>query len=501
MDSALLVALIGTVGGGLVTGVAALLRTRTNVRTAARLIYAELTRNSTAVAYFRLTGHWVAPNLSRAAWDEYGTILARRRSGASFETVHRGYEALELPPYIADNALSAAEREEWLAREAVRLVAAIKEIGTIAQVPTQDIKARTRRLDGHVTARRSPHPLARTGVIPLALIAALTEDEVPAGGFTAARVRLTEEGPEALPGAVSVPDVVIFDAEHTTRETDLRVARYTGLPPVGDPTVDETYDALTTTRRFYREVYGRAELPYGGAPLAAVVHYGKDYPNGRWDAYTLFLGDGDGVVFQRFSKCLEIVAGELTRGLQEKLHFVTFQGENGALSGSLCDVFGILVKQWSLDQSAEEADWIVGAGLLAPGRQGQGLRSMKGPGTAYDDNILGVDPQPAHMDDYLVTERDSGGIHINSGIPNRAFYLLAAELGGRAWERAGQIWWDALTGDGIRDGLLFAHWAHLTMVAARERYGEESTEERAVLAAWSGVGVTPVVPPPPEEEP
>ncbi|WP_199551672.1 M4 family metallopeptidase [Streptomyces sp. N35] len=103
----------------------------------------------------------------------------------------------------------------------------------------------------------------------------------------------------------------------------------------------------------------------------------------------------------------------------------------------------------------------------------------------------GADPQTGHMDGYVVTEADQGGIHINSGIPNRAFHLLAKSLGGRAWERAGQIWWDALTGDGVRDGLLFADWARLTTDAARERYGGNSAEERAVLAAWSDVGVTP----------
>lgn len=491
MDSALIAALIGIFGGALVTGGAALLRTRTSLRTAARLIYAELARNSVAVAYFRQSGHWPTPNLSQAAWDANGAVLARRRSGASFETVHRGYEALEMAPFIAGNTIPAAERDAWLSHEAARLIAAIQEIGTIAQMPAHQITDWTRRLDRPVPTQRSRHTLASAGLIPLALLDRLTQDAVPALSFTSAGVTLTEEGAQPLPDAVSVADLVIFDGQGTTKTTDLPVARFTGLPPVGDPAVDETYDALTHTRRFLKEVYSRFWFPADGGLLAAVVHYGKDFANGWWDGNSLILGDGDGEIFQRFSQCPEIIAGEATRGLQEMQYFATYQGENGALGGSLCDVFGTLVRQWSLDQAVAEADWIIGAGLLAPGRQGDGLRSLKAPGTAYDDNVLGKDPQPAHMENYVVTERDNGGIHINSGIPNHAFYLLAARLGGRAWERAGQIWWDALTCDELRDGLLFADWARLTVIAARARYGEGSDEERAVLDAWAGVGVTP----------
>ena len=55
---------------------------------------------------------------------------------------------------------------------------------------------------------------------------------------------------------------------------------------------------------------------------------------------------------------------------------------------------------------------------------------MKAPGTAYDDPVLGKDPQPAHMDDFVETDQDNGGVHINSGIPNHAFYLAATAIGG-----------------------------------------------------------------------
>jgi hypothetical protein len=152
------------------------------------------------------------------------------------------------------------------------------------------------------------------------------------------------------------------------------------------------------------------------------------------------------------------------------------------------DVFGVLVKQHSLGQSADRADWLIGAELLAPGVQGVALRSMAAPGTAYDDPRLGKDPQPGHLDDYVETADDNGGVHINSGIPNKAFHDLAVALGGNAWETAGQVWYDTITGE-ISADCDFATFAGLTVAAAAARYGEGSREAEAVAAAWAGVGV------------
>ena len=111
----------------------------------------------------------------------------------------------------------------------------------------------------------------------------------------------------------------------------------------------------------------------------------------------------------------------------------------------MSDVFGSMVKQRMTGQTAAQADWLIGEGLLANGIKGVALRSMKAPGTAYDDARLGgKDPQPATMADYVDTDDDDGGVHINSGIPNRAFFLAATAFGGSSWDRAGKIWYAAL---------------------------------------------------------
>ncbi|MER5385163.1 M4 family metallopeptidase [Streptomyces sp. NPDC002688] len=490
MDIALITTLIGAVAGGIVTFGGTWLHTRTSVRTAARLIYAELTRDSTAVAYFRQTGHWAAPTLNRAAWDSQGALLARRRSSATFEAVHRGYAALEIVPFIADDTLSAADRGELLDWTVERLTRAISAIGEVAQVPKVQVRDWTRRLEGAPLAgRTSTHPLLRSGVIPLSLYERLTEEGGLQLTYQGLGWRVTD-GELTFIGDGSPPEDVqhiVFEARWGEELDRLPVARATGDEPVGDSAVDETYDGLVATSRFLREVFGREYLLDPGLPVPAVVHYGRKYNNGFWNGSLLVLGDGDDQIFSRFSQCLEVVGAELMKAMIQQTDLV-FHGQPGAIINSLCDVFGVMVKQYALGQSVEEADWLLGVGLLAPGINGVALRSLKEPGTAYDNDTLGRDPQPATMDHYLQTERNNGGTHINSGIPNRAFYLVAERLGGKAWERAGWIWWDVLTGGELAEETQFADFARLTVAAALNRYGQ-GEEHQAVVDAWSSVGL------------
>ena len=113
---------------------------------------------------------------------------------------------------------------------------------------------------------------------------------------------------------------------------------------------------------------------------------------------------------------------------------------------------------------------------------------MKAPGTAYDDPVLGKDPQPAHMDHYQDVDYDNGGVHINSGIPNHAFYVTAKEIGGFAWERAGRIWYVALR-DKLQSRSDFQEAARLTFEVAEELFGVGSLEAQAVRRGWGEVGI------------
>jgi hypothetical protein len=322
--------------------------------------------------------------------------------------------------------------------------------------------------------------------------AALVVDATHRTGRTATRHLLAS--PRAAPGGTSRRDDGtgplrrVHDA-HGTQDLPGDVVREEGGDPTGDVAADEAYDGLGATWSLYQEAYGRDSMDDEGLALDATVHYGTDYDNAFWDGTQMVFGDGDGVVFQRFTIAVDVIGHELTHGVTELTAGLVYQGQSGALNESLSDVFGSLVKQRQLGQDAASADWLIGEGLFTPDVRGVALRSMKAPGTAYDDPRLGTDPQPATMDGYVDTTDDNGGVHLNSGIPNHAFYLAATAIGGNAWEGAGQVWYDVLTGGSLPSDADFSTFAQATVDAARSRFGDGSTQVAAVLAAWQQVGV------------
>ncbi|MDT0195839.1 M4 family metallopeptidase [Arthrobacter sp. AB6] len=268
-----------------------------------------------------------------------------------------------------------------------------------------------------------------------------------------------------------------------------RLVRKEGEAATDDPAVDEAYDGLGHTHRLYADVFGRNSIDGRGLPLDATVHFGKLYDNAFWNGRQMVFGDGDGEVFERFTRSLSVIGHELAHGVTQYSAALAYRNQAGALNESMSDVFGALVEQYVNNQSAAEASWLIGEGLFTAQVEGSALRSMKAPGTAYDDDVLGKDPQPDSMDTYVKTSADNGGVHINSGIPNRAFYLVAETLGGNAWDSPGRIWYEALTGGTLPPTATFRVFARATAASAVELFGSGSAEHDAVLKAWETVKV------------
>lgn len=287
----------------------------------------------------------------------------------------------------------------------------------------------------------------------------------------------------------------IYDALSQTRLPGVLV-RAEGSQASSDVAANDAYDGLGLTWRLLYEEFGRRSLDGANMGLLATVHYGRDYDNAFWDGTQMVFGDGDGVYFGPFTASLDVIGHELTHGLIQFTAGLVYVAQPGALNESLSDVFGSLVRQKALGQDASQADWLVGADILTDRVAGVALRSLKAPGTAYDDPILGLDPQPAHMRDYADLPHDAsgdnGGVHINSGIPNHAFYLAATRLGGYAWERAGQVWYDVLATPGtLAKDASFADFAGATIASAARQFGQDDTVSATIAQAWEDVGVRP----------
>jgi len=281
---------------------------------------------------------------------------------------------------------------------------------------------------------------------------------------------------------------LIRDAENTA---NLRgpIIRTEAGPASADETAEAAFERLGATWDFYFQVFARNSIDKAGMPVEGVVHYRRGYDNALWNGTQMIFGDGSGRLFTRLAHSLTVCAHEVSHGVVQYDGPLVYQGQSGALNESMADVLGVLVEQWSLDQPVEQADWLVGREILAPGVTGKALRSLAEPGTAYDDDVLGRDPQPGHMDAYVETDDDNGGVHINSGIPNRAFTLVAQRLGGRAWEDAGRIWYASLGHERLLPTATFRQFARITRYVAGTLFGNGSAQVSAVEEAWSEVGV------------
>lgn len=285
-------------------------------------------------------------------------------------------------------------------------------------------------------------------------------------------------------GAGGTPNRSIYDQHHSTAYTPGTLVRGEGHAPVADVSVNQAYDGFGLTYKLYWDVFDRDSIDDQGMPIKGLVHYGDAYDNAFWDgAGHMFFGDGDGQLLTDTTKGLDVIGHELTHGVTQNEADLTYSGQSGALNESISDVFGSLVKQYHLAQTATQADWLIGADIVGP-KLAPALRSMKAPGTANQH-----DNQPADMDHYLNTSTDNGGVHANSGIPNRAFAVTATTLGGNAWEAPGNIWYDALTDPQLKPNSTFARFGGVTLRLARLRYGTGSAEADAVRAGWEAVKV------------
>jgi Zn-dependent metalloprotease len=305
------------------------------------------------------------------------------------------------------------------------------------------------------------------------------QDETPPTAFMPAPVMALGAPPQL--------NREVYDC-HQSASLPGMIVRKEGEAPTGDQQVDEAYDGAGDTYQLYFNEYQRNSLDGQGITLVSSVHYRRNYNNAFWDGSQMAYGDGDGVIFLPLTGDVTVIGHELSHGVVQYSGGLIYRDQSGALNEHYADVFGVLTKQYKLNQEVFEADWLMGANILGPDIHGDALRSMAAPGTAYDDSVLGKDPQPYHMDDYVVTQSDNGGVHINSGIPNHAFYLLAMLLGGNAWKQAGHIWYNTLQAIN-NPHARFADWADETVNQARLLFGVGSREAILTYRAWKLVGV------------
>ena len=294
-------------------------------------------------------------------------------------------------------------------------------------------------------------------------------------------------GPSLAPAPTGTSRREVYDSETSTNQR-VTLVRYEGSPETKDVDVINAYDNAGVVRAYFRKVLNRRSIDDRRLDLVLNVHFGTAYNNAFWDGDEMTFGDGDGVIFSGFSRSLDVVAHELAHGVTQFASGLVYKNESGALNEHFSDVFGTAITQWAAKESPREADWLIGDEIMGPDLFGEALRSMRHPGTAYDNPILGKDPQPAHYADRYTGTGDNGGVHINSGIPNRAFYLAATEIGDTVL--TSRIWYHAL--HFLAPKATFAQAAVQVAESARVLVKAGVVPKGAtqvVRGAWKAVGV------------
>jgi Zn-dependent metalloprotease len=295
--------------------------------------------------------------------------------------------------------------------------------------------------------------------------------------------------PGAVAAAAQGKTRNIYDAQNLgTSRLPGKLVRSEGQPPAkpADPAVNEAYDHSGITYDFYDQVFARNSLDGAGMALVSSVHVGKDLNNAFWTGEQMAYGDGDGKLFTRFTRSLDVVGHELSHGVITYSADLVYQNESGALNEHFADVLGMLTRQWHTKTDAASADWLVGKDIMGPAAKARSLRTFKADKAYENDPYFGTDPQPKHLRDQYKGTDDNGGVHINSGIPNHAFYLFATALKGNAWETAGKAWYDTLLQ--LKATSQFADMVQATDKTVVDQHGSGSAVHKALTAAWKAVG-------------
>lgn len=255
-----------------------------------------------------------------------------------------------------------------------------------------------------------------------------------------------------------------------------------------DPIAQAAHDGAGVVYDYYFNTFQRNSIDGQGMPLVSTVNFGsdpQDAENAAWvgEYAQMIYGDG-GRIFRPLPYGLDVVGHEFTHGVIDSSAQLIYEVQSGALNESYADVFGAMI---------DRDDWLIGEDVIkSPPFPTPYLRSLEDPtaGGIYDprDPLAGIG-QPATMAEYanLPNSRraDNGGVHINSGIPNHAHYLLAQAIGREATE---QIAYRALT-QYLTPAADFVDAANASVRAAQDLF-PQGGEAEAVQQAFAQVGIT-----------
>lgn len=226
------------------------------------------------------------------------------------------------------------------------------------------------------------------------------------------------------------------------------------------------------TYSYFKNTYGRLSIDNNDGTFYSIVDVtrnGAPMDNAFWHNGVMAYGDGN-TQYEPLAEALDVAAHEMTHGVIDNSANLQYQFQSGALNESFADVFGVMV---------DRDDFFVGEEIAL---NATALRDIADP---TNPNV--ISPQPDDYADYvdLTIDQDKGGVHVNSGIPNRAAYLVIQSIGRT---KAEQIYYRALT-TYLNPTSNFLDARDALVQSAGDLYG--SVEVNAVQQAFDAVGIIP----------
>jgi len=276
------------------------------------------------------------------------------------------------------------------------------------------------------------------------------------------------------------PAITVYNANHGTTVPGLPISNPAKSK---DPDAKQVFSVTTDVATFYQAVFGRNSVDNEGKTLMSSLHYSIAYNNAFWNGGQMVYGDGDGQIFADFTRGTDVIGHELTHGVTQYSLGLAYADEPGGLNESISDCFGSMFRQWRLKQNVHQADWLIGRDIMGPAAKAKGytcLRDMANPAakhclsaqpTRYSQIKPGMDP------------------HDSSGVPNLAFCRAAVALGGNSWERAGQIWYQALTDTPPTRTMKMKAFADRTRALAKQNFKKDPAVFAGIDGAWKAVGL------------
>lgn len=277
-----------------------------------------------------------------------------------------------------------------------------------------------------------------------------------------------------------LPPDHVYDCQH---HTSLPGAPVANPGSSADATAKRAYNESEAVAKFYWDVFQRDSIDGHHMTLLSSIHYSEHFNNAFWNGTQMTYGDGDGQVFVDFTLGDDVIGHELTHGVTQHSLGLAYSGEAGGLNESISDVFGSMFRQWEKNQTVAQADWLIGADIVGPVAKQKGYTCLRDMAAPKDPHALAAQP------DHYYPGIGNLDPHYSSGPPNLAFCRAAKAIGGHSWEKAGQIWYKALTGFGPSPNTIMPQFASRTRSLAQSLYPSDPAIHTAVDGAWTAVGL------------